>query len=416
MIPKIERLSRVNELQGFPYGLKHVAAPFWLLLSSENRPCILELNTAYRGCLAWATQIKYSKIFLSWFGYGVSDFLDMAYWAPPVRCIGILGYSVLSSSEEGGSNKTKVTPDNVEKPTETETETPVINEVENGAKLIKTSENEEAVEAPGSQPVAYYLKHKINEKLIKGLVNNNRFNNSRSRTQAGKKKGKEYKVLPGGPAYDAILKKMITKKEDIGGNFEIPCSLGNLKHVNALVDQGSDVNVMPYSTYTKLTDEKPAETDIRLSLASHSYIYPLGIAEDVLVEIAEHVYPIDFVILDIRENENRPFILGTPFLTTAKASIKFDTGTITLRSGKHKVSFHRKPDSSNMIDKGVKNDIEPIAPTMTVNRLVLEWEEKIKLHLEREMQFNQWRSKNFKGMHPTLIATKEEEEDEGEVT
>ncbi|GJZ37696.1 reverse transcriptase domain-containing protein [Tanacetum coccineum] len=136
---------------------------------------------------------------------------------------------------------------------------------------------------------------------------------------------------------------------------------------------------MPYSIYIKLTNEKPVETDIRLSLASHSYIYPLGIAEDVLVEIAEHVYPVDFVILDIRENKNRPFILGTPFLTTAKASIKFDTGIITLR-------------------------------------IVLEWEEMIKLHLEREMQFNQWRSKNFKGMHPTLIATKEEVDDEEEFT
>ncbi|GJV12245.1 MAK10-like protein [Tanacetum coccineum] len=327
----------------------------------------------------------------------------------------------LTKEEEGGSDRTKVTPDNAEKPTKTEIETPVIevekiNEVTNGTKLTNTSENDKAVEAPGSQPVAYYLKHQINEKLIRGLVNNNRFNNSWSRTQAGKKKGKEYKVLPGGPAYDAILKKMITKKEDIRGNFEIPYSLGNLKHVNSLIDQGSDVNVMPYSTYTKLTDEKPAETDIRFSLASHSYIYPLGIAEDVLVEVAEHVYPVDFVILDIRENENRPFILGTPFLTTTKASIKFDTGTITLRSGKHKVSFYRKPDSSTKIDKGVKNDIEPIAPTMTVNRLVLEWEEKIKLHLEREMQFNQWRIKNFKGMHLTLITTKEEVDDKGEVT
>ncbi|GKD94320.1 hypothetical protein Tco_1374157 [Tanacetum coccineum] len=261
----------------------------------------------------------------------------------------------LTKGEEGGSDRTKVTPDNAEKPTETETEMPV-------------------------------TKHKINGKLIKGLVNNNRFNNSRSRIQAGNKKGKEYKILPRGPAYDMILKKPITKKEDIRGNLEIPCSIGNLRHVNALVDQGSDVNVMPYSTYTKLTDERPAETDIRLSLASHS------------------------------EKENRPFILGTPFLTTAKLSIKFDTSTITLRSGKHKVSFHRKPDSSNMIDKGVKNDIEPIAPTMTINRLVLEWEERIKLHLEREMQFNQRRSKNFKGMHPTLIATKEEVDDEGEVT
>ncbi|GJW82880.1 zinc finger, CCHC-type containing protein [Tanacetum coccineum] len=188
------------------------------------------------------------------------------------------------------------------------------------------------------------------------------------------------------------------------------------KGINALVDQGSDVNVMPYTTYMKLTDERPAETDIRLSLASHSYIYPLGIAEDVLVEVAEHVYPIDFVILDIKENEKRPFILGTPFLTTAKATIRFDKGTITLRSGKSKVSFHRIPDPLCMTDKGVKNDIEPIAPTMTVNRLVLEWEEKIKLHMEKEMKFNQWRSKSFKGKHPTLMATKEEIDDEGEVT
>ncbi|GJR09185.1 zinc finger, CCHC-type containing protein [Tanacetum coccineum] len=68
----------------------------------------------------------------------------------------------LTKEEEGGSNWTKVTPDNAEKPTETETETPVtevekINEVENGdeTKSIKTSESKEAVEAPGSQPVAF---------------------------------------------------------------------------------------------------------------------------------------------------------------------------------------------------------------------------------------------------------------------
>ncbi|GJU16323.1 reverse transcriptase domain-containing protein [Tanacetum coccineum] len=165
----------------------------------------------------------------------------------------------------------------------------------------------------------------------------------------------------------------------------------------------------------KPTDERPAETNIRLSLACHSYIYPLGIAEDMLVEVARHVYPIDFVILDIKENKKRPFILGTPFLTMAKAVIKFDKGTITLRSGKSKVSFHRIFDPPCMIDKGVKNDIEPIAPTMTVNRLVLEWEEKIKLHLERDMKFNQWRSKSFKVRHPTLMETKEEMDDEGEV-
>nr|GEY52007.1 hypothetical protein [Tanacetum cinerariifolium] len=153
--------------------------------------------------------------------------------------------------------------------------------------------------------------------------------------------------------------------------------------MNALVDQGSDVNVMLLSTYMKLSNKRPAEKDIRLSLASHSYIYPLGIAEDILVKVAEHVYPVDFMILDIKEDKSTPFILGIPFLTTAKAVIKFDKGIITLRSGKSKISFHRIPRSPSKSKKGIKNDIEPVALIMTVNRLVLEWEERIKLHLER---------------------------------
>ncbi|GKD00506.1 putative reverse transcriptase domain-containing protein [Tanacetum coccineum] len=59
MIPKIERLSRVYELQGFPYGLKHVATPSWLLLSSENQPWWLKAHLK------------------SYLGFAA---LDMAYW------------------------------------------------------------------------------------------------------------------------------------------------------------------------------------------------------------------------------------------------------------------------------------------------------------------------------------------------
>ncbi|GKB33240.1 zinc finger, CCHC-type containing protein [Tanacetum coccineum] len=293
--------------------------------------------------------------------------------------------------EEETSDKTDETLNNTIKPTITETEIPVIeaersNETKN--KQIKNSQRKGVEEVLSSRPIEYYLKHKINEKLIKGLVDNNRFNDSLSRARVRKVKGKTYNVLPRGNVYEAILKKNITKKEDVGGNFKIPCSIGGLKYVNALVDQGSNVNVMPYSTYMKLTNEMPAETDIRLSLTSHSYIYPLGIAEDVLFEVAEHVYPVDFVILDINENKKRPFILRTPFLTMAKAANKFDKGTMTLRSRNSKISFHRIPDSPCMIEKGVKNDIEPITPTMTVNMLILEWEEKIKLQMEKEMEFN----------------------------
>ncbi|GKE01480.1 reverse transcriptase domain-containing protein [Tanacetum coccineum] len=143
-------------------------------------------------------------------------------------------------------------------------------------------------------------KHMGNEKLIEGLVDNHMFNDTLSGARVRKLKGKTYNLSPTGPVYDAILKK--DNKER-----------GHRR---------------------KLRNTLSAETNIRLSLVSHSYIYLFGIAEDILVEVAAHVYPVDFVILDIKEDEKRPFILGTPFLTTAKAIIKFDKGTITLRSRK----------------------------------------------------------------------------------
>ncbi|GJY94062.1 MAK10-like protein [Tanacetum coccineum] len=286
--------------------------------------------------------------------------------------------------------------------------------------IVEPSKSEEE-EPPKKASVMNKVQRRADDEPTKSVRENVTKNEEEeatgaSRVRVGKIKGKTYNFSPRGPVYEAILKKKITKKEDIGGNFEIPCNIGGLKHTNALVDQGSDVNVMPFFTYSKLTNERPAETDIRLSLASHSYIYPLGIAKDVLVDVAGYVYPVDFVILDIKEDEKRPFILGTPFLTMAKAVIKFDKGTITLRSGKSKISFHRIPESLCKVEKGIKNDIEPIAPTMTVNRLVLEWEEKIKLHQEKEMKFDQWRSKNFRNKHPALVEEKNKMDDEGEVT
>ncbi|GJW20848.1 MAK10-like protein [Tanacetum coccineum] len=176
--------------------------------------------------------------------------------------------------------------------------------------------------------------------------------------------------------YFSVLNDEEEEEDDEEAIENVHDKSDGLKHTNALVDQGSDVNVMPFSTYSKLTNERPVKTDIRLSLATHSYIYPLGIAEDVLVDVDGYVYPVDFMILDIKEDEKRPFILGTPFMTMVKVVIKFDKGTIILRSRKSKISFHRIPESLCKVEKGIKNDIEPIAPTMTVNRLVLEWKKR----------------------------------------
>ncbi|GKC73737.1 zinc finger, CCHC-type containing protein [Tanacetum coccineum] len=149
------------------------------------------------------------------------------------------------------------------------------------------------------------------------------------------------------------------------------------------MDETLDNTVKPTITETEIpvkeaernneTKNKPIKKAEKKEVFSGgSTQFSAGIVEDVLVEVVEHVYPIDFVILDIKEDEKRPFILGVPFLTTVKAVIKFDKGTITLRSGKSKISFHKIPEPLCKTERGVKNDIEPIAPTTTVNRLVLE--------------------------------------------
>ncbi|GKE34586.1 MAK10-like protein, partial [Tanacetum coccineum] len=161
---------------------------------------------------------------------------------------------------------------------------------------------------------------------------------------------------------------------------------------DALVDQGSDVNVMPLSTYNRLTDEKLVETDIRLSLASKSHIYPLGIVEDVLIEVVGFIYLVDFVILDIKEDRRKPFILGTPFLTTTRAEIKFNKGTITLKSGKSGVNFHKWPEHFCKFEERKADKIDTLS---IVNERILEWEERIKLHHKKELEFDQWRNKMF---------------------
>ncbi|GKC72084.1 hypothetical protein Tco_1117967, partial [Tanacetum coccineum] len=85
----------------------------------------------------------------------------------------------LTKGDEEGSDKTDETLDNTVKPTVTETEIPVKEAKksnETKIKPVKRAEKKEVEELLSSRPVEYYLKHRINEKLIEGLVDNNRFN------------------------------------------------------------------------------------------------------------------------------------------------------------------------------------------------------------------------------------------------
>ncbi|GJS80561.1 DNA-directed DNA polymerase [Tanacetum coccineum] len=144
----------------------------------------------------------------------------------------------------------------------------------------------------------------------------------------------------------AVLLNKLPSKEKDPGSFTIPCDIGHLHINNALADLGASISLMPYTMYEKLGLGEPKPTRISLELADRSIQYPQGIAENVLIKIDKFVLPIDFVILDMREDSKIPIILGRPFLATAREMIDVFNKKITLRVGNEKVIFD--------VDKSIK--------------------------------------------------------------
>jgi hypothetical protein len=210
---------------------------------------------------------------------------------------------------------------------------------EKGTPIAQTVEEPEK-----SQSLGYYLKHDINEKTITNWIKGDGRNQSSKRVSEGEEEGnEEYDTLRGGKVYEKLLIQKVATKQMAYGNFEIPASIGKLLYLDAFADQGSEVNLMPLTIYTQLTTKMPATTRVRLSFAGHSYVYPLGIAEDVLVNVTGFMYPFDFMIIDDKGDRCMPIILGAPFLTTARAIIRYEKGEIELKSGKRNIHFPMTP-------------------------------------------------------------------------
>ncbi|GKB04808.1 DNA-directed DNA polymerase, partial [Tanacetum coccineum] len=67
-------------------------------------------------------------------------------------------------------------------------------------------------------------------------------------------------------------------------------------------------------------------TKMSIQLADRSIKYPIGVCENLLVKVGKFIFPIDFVILEIDEDELVPIILGRPFLATARDVIGVHEG------------------------------------------------------------------------------------------
>ncbi|XP_057529857.1 uncharacterized protein LOC130808398 [Amaranthus tricolor] len=112
-----------------------------------------------------------------------------------------------------------------------------------------------------------------------------------------------------------ILECKVPKKEADPRSFTIPVKFGEVLVNKALVDLGA-------------------------SLADRSVRFPVGVVEDMPVQIGKFYVPCDFVIMDIVEDDVIPIILGRDFLMTARAIFDVFDAKLTFNILGEDVEFH----------------------------------------------------------------------------
>ncbi|CAA7033654.1 unnamed protein product [Microthlaspi erraticum] len=164
----------------------------------------------------------------------------------------------------------------------------------------------------------------------------------------------------------AVLQNKVIKKRSDPGRFVLsvqirPHDLRMLSLRSWLEREPDAVFCGQAMGYTKF---KP--TKVSLVFADRSTKFPVGILEDLHVQIGNTLIPADFVVLELDEEPKDPLILGRNFLCTAGAIIDVKGGIIDLHLGDIVMRFEmnkllKKPmldgqtyvieDGSNLVDE-----------------------------------------------------------------
>ncbi|KAM6553959.1 hypothetical protein CsatB_014721 [Cannabis sativa] len=155
-----------------------------------------------------------------------------------------------------------------------------------------------------------------------------------------KRKMEDFETVALTEECSAILQKKLPPKLKDPGSFAIPCTIGKIENIHALCDLGASINLMPLSVFKRLQLGEAKPTTVTLQLADRSLAHPRGVIEDVLVKVDKFIFPADFIVLDMEEDNDVPIILGRPFLATGKALIDVQKGELKLRVQGDEVVFN----------------------------------------------------------------------------
>ncbi|XP_065854027.1 uncharacterized protein [Euphorbia lathyris] len=81
------------------------------------------------------------------------------------------------------------------------------------------------------------------------------------------------------------------------------------------------------------------EVDTLVAPPSQTHLSPQEIVEDVLVKVDKLIFPVDFVVLDMEEDDSVPILLGRPFLATSRTLIDVHGGKLVLRVQDKEVTY-----------------------------------------------------------------------------
>jgi len=127
------------------------------------------------------------------------------------------------------------------------------------------------------------------------------------------------------------------------GMFSIPCVIESTKFDTVMLDLGASVNVMPLSVFTSLHLGPLKTTSVVIQLVNRSTVNPTSVLEDVLVRVNKLIFPADFYILDMKDDEgmsSTTTILGRSFMMTTRTKIDVHVGSLTIEIGDEKVQFN----------------------------------------------------------------------------
>ncbi|XP_068474745.1 uncharacterized protein [Phaseolus vulgaris] len=133
-----------------------------------------------------------------------------------------------------------------------------------------------------------------------------------------KKRFLEEVTIESGLVCSAIIQKFLPLKSKDLESFTIPITIGVVYGKKALLDLGASIHLMPLALIKRIGDLEVKPTRMTLQLANRSMKYSYGVVENVLVKGDKFIFPVDFVVMDIEEDNEVPLILGRPFMKTAR--------------------------------------------------------------------------------------------------